>query len=106
MTPRDVVVLCQKRDGFTQRELAERLGVSQGTIASTLAREDGNTMRLDNFVKWLDVMDCDLVVVPRYSADPDEEYLLDCETEDVDYERFRLTRTQRRENLDAKRRGV
>ena len=95
MTPRDVIIERQNKESISQTELARKLELKQGTIATMLARDEGIKMRVETFVKILDALDCDLVVLPRYDMDEDIEYLIDCDSEEIDYKRFRRDREER-----------
>ena len=94
MTVRDVIVTHLKNRGMTQAQFAKKLGVSIGTVSSTLGNEDGNNMKVSTLVRWLDVLGSQLTVDTL--LDIDEEMILDLEEEGVDYDRFRHPREERR----------
>ena len=95
MTPRDLIILGQERRGLSQAALAEKLGISKGGLSSALCRDEGVHMTIEKLVKWLDALDFQIVV---QDINGDEEFVLDCESEDVDYSCFRQDRETRQMN--------
>ena len=95
MTPRDIIVLTQERNGLSQAQVAEKLGITKGGLSSALSRDDGIHMSIDKLVKWLDALDWQIVV---QDMNGDDEFVLDCEDEGVDYSRFRHDRETRQRN--------
>jgi transcriptional regulator with XRE-family HTH domain len=58
---KEIIKEAMTADKITQKELAEAIGLkTQQAIGSLLLRENG--MRLDNFLKMLDVMGYEVVV--------------------------------------------
>lgn len=54
--------------GYTQKYLAEKLGFSTTSgVSEKLRRKEG--MRVNTFIKFLDAMECDVVVKSRTSND-------------------------------------
>lgn len=68
-----IYTLCIK-NGMTQTEMANNLGVSKSNLYNALNRDDGMNMRLSTFIDWLDNIDCQLFIEDLNS---DEEYYLD-----------------------------
>lgn len=61
MKAKDIIKTAMGADKITQKELAEAIGLkSQQAIGNLLVRENG--MRLDGFLKMLDVMGYEVVV--------------------------------------------
>jgi transcriptional regulator with XRE-family HTH domain len=58
---KEIIKEAMTADKITQKELAEAIGLkTQQAVGSLLLRENG--MRLDNFLKMLDVMGYEVVV--------------------------------------------
>lgn len=83
MTVKDVVEMYRKEHELSKAELARRLGVAKGNLHNALNHEDGMNIQLSTLLKWLEKMDCQLVVD---SIDADEEWILDGEDESWTYE--------------------
>ena len=61
MNAKEIIDKARSADKITQKELAEALGMcSQQAVGNMLARKNG--MRIDNFIKILDVMGYEIVV--------------------------------------------
>lgn len=74
MNAKEIIDAARNADKITQKELAEALGMcSQQSIGNMLVRKNG--MRLDNFVKMLDVMGYEVVV--RKKLGESEEWKVD-----------------------------
>lgn len=56
-----------KETNTTQTRLGEMAGVRQSTVGNTLARTD---IFMSTFVKWLDKLGYDVIIVPRDSNSP------------------------------------
>ena len=95
MTPRELIILGQENKGISQAELAKKLKISRSAVSSALCRDDGCKMSIEKLVRWLYALDMQIVVQDMFGQD---EYVLDCEEEDVDYSCFRLDRERRRMN--------
>ena len=76
MTVKDLISLYCKERGITQTALAQQIEVSKQTLQTTLIRDNGMSMRLSTFIKWLDKMDYQIVIEPINDG---EEVLLDGE---------------------------
>lgn len=62
-------------NNVSYEEMAERLGYSSKSIIyQTLNNGDGMNMKLKTFLKWLDVLDTEIIIQPFGS---DDEYVLD-----------------------------
>ena len=83
MTAKEVIILLSKQQGITQEELAARLGFDRASNISTpLSRNDGMGMRLETFIRWLEVLDAQMIIQP---LNEDDELILDGEDEGVTY---------------------
>ena len=64
---------------LTQEGLGTKLGLkSRSAVSVPLSRNDGMGMRVETLIRWLDVLDADLVIQPR-TGNIDDEILLDGE---------------------------
>lgn len=79
MTVKEIVNTICERKGITISALAERLSVKQSTVSHTLNNDDGMGMKIENFVKWIEELDCQIVIIPCF--DEDDELILDGESE-------------------------
>lgn len=67
MKAKEIIKKAMGADKITQKELAEAIGLkSQQAVGSLLNRENG--MRLDGFLKMLDVMGYEVVVRKKLGA--------------------------------------
>mgnify|MGYP003304487055 CR=1 FL=1 len=67
MKAKEIIKTAMAADKITQKELAEAVGLkSQQAIGNLLVRENG--MRLDGFLKMLDVMGYEVVVRKKLGA--------------------------------------
>lgn len=79
MTVKEVVQLLSTKYGLTQDDLANKIGyTNQGSAARPLSRNDGMTMQIDTFIRWLEALDAQIVIEP---LDGDDGYILDGESE-------------------------
>lgn len=79
MTVKEVVQLLSTKYGLTQDDLANKIGyTNQGSVARPLSRNDGMTMQIDTFIRWLEALDAQIVIEP---LDGDDGYVLDGESE-------------------------
>ncbi len=79
MTVKEVVQLLSTKYGLTQDELANKIGyTNQGSVARPLSRNNGMTMQIDTFIRWLEALDAQIVIEP---LDGDDGYILDGESE-------------------------
>lgn len=79
MTVKEVVQLLSTKYGLTQDDLANKIGyTNQGSVARPLSRNDGMTMQIDTFIRWLEALDAQIVIEP---LDGDDGYILDGESE-------------------------
>ena len=79
MTVKEVVQLLSTKYGLTQDDLANKIGyTNQGSVARPLSRNDGMTMQIDTFIRWLEALDAKIVIEP---LDGDDGYILDGESE-------------------------
>lgn len=76
MTVKDLISLYCKEREITQTALAQQIEVSKQSLHTTLLRDNGMSMRLSTFIKWLDKMDYQIVIEPINDG---EEVLLDGE---------------------------
>lgn len=83
MTVKDLINLYCQEQGVTQTSLAQQLGITKQTLHTTLSRDNGMSMRLSTFVKWLDKMDYQ-IVIERISDG--EEMLIDGEDDSFLFE--------------------
>lgn len=75
MTSKEILKKLMKMNNVSYEEMAERLGYSSKSIIyQTLNNGDGMNMKLKTFLKWLDVLDTEIVIQPFSS---DDEYILD-----------------------------
>ena len=71
---KEIIKTAMSADKITQKELAEAIGLkSQQAVGSLLNRENG--MRLDGFLKMLDVMGYEVIVRKKLGAS--EEWKVD-----------------------------
>lgn len=83
MTAKEVVIALSKQLGLTQEGLACKLGYkNQSSISNLLSRNDGMSIKLETFIRWLDALDAEIVVE---SINTDGEFVLDGEDEGVTY---------------------
>ena len=74
-----MVQLLSTKYGLTQDELANKIGyTNQGSVARPLSRNNGMTMQIDTFIRWLEALDAQIVIEP---LDGDDGYILDGESE-------------------------
>lgn len=79
MTVREVVQLLSTKQGLTQDELASKIGyTNQGSVGRPLSRNNGMTMQVDTLIRWLEVLNAQIIIEP---LDGDDEYVLDGEIE-------------------------
>lgn len=79
MTVKEVVQLLSTKYKLTQDELANKIGyTNQGSVARPLSRNNGMTMQIDTFIRWLEALDAQIVIEP---LDGDDGYILDGESE-------------------------
>lgn len=79
MTVKEVIGVICERKGLSTYELADRLQIDRSTVSHTLSRNDGMSMKIENFIKWLEELDYQVVIMPSY--DDDDELILDGESE-------------------------
>lgn len=78
MTVSECVKTLLSNQGTSQRELAEMIGYSgQGSVTTALKRNNGMGMQIDTLIRWLEVLDAQLVV----QSDNGNEFVLDGESE-------------------------
>lgn len=79
MTVKEIVYLLSTKRGLTQDDLANKIGyTNQGSVARPLSRNGGMTMQVDTLIRWLEVLDAQIVIEP---LDGDDGYVLDGEKE-------------------------
>ena len=79
MTVKEIVYLLSTKRGLTQDDLADKIGyTNQGSVARPLSRNGGMTMQVDTLIRWLEVLDAQIVIEP---LDGDDGYVLDGEKE-------------------------
>lgn len=79
MTVKDGIKILLSTSELTQEGLGIKLGLkSRSAISVPLSRNDGMGMRVETLIRWLDVLDADLVIQPR-TGKIDDEILLDGE---------------------------
>lgn len=76
MTVKDLISLYCKEQGITQTTLAQQIEVSKQSLYNILSRDNGMSIRLSTFIKWLDKMDYQIVIEPINDG---EEVILDGE---------------------------
>lgn len=75
MTSKEILKKLMKMNNVSYEEMAERLGYSSKSIIyQTLNNGDGMNMKLKTFLKWLDVLDTEIVIQPFSN---NNEYVLD-----------------------------
>ena len=67
MNENEIVRAVMQKKGYTQITLAEKAGMKYQSNVSEILRS--KSMRVDNFIRLLNAMDCSLVVVSNNSAD-------------------------------------
>ena len=76
MTVKDCICVLLSKAGLTQEEFAHSMGLkSRASISVPLSRSDGMGMKVETLIRWLDVLEADLVIQPR-EGDLDDEMLL------------------------------
>lgn len=83
MTVKDLISLYCKERGITQTVLAQQIEVSKQSLYNILSRDNGMSIRLSTFIKWLDKMDYQIVIEPINDG---EEVLLDGEDDSFLFE--------------------
>lgn len=79
MTVKDGIKILLSASELTQEGLGTKLGLkSRSAVSVPLSRNDGMGMRVETLIRWLDVLDADLVIQPR-TGNIDDEILLDGE---------------------------
>ena len=77
MTVKDGIKILLSASELTQEGLGTKLGLkSRSAVSVPLSRNDGMGMRVETLIRWLDVLDADLVIQPR-TGNIDDEILLD-----------------------------
>lgn len=83
MTVKDLISQYCREQNITQTALAEQIEVSKQNLHITLSRDNGMGMKLSTFIKWLDKMDCQIVIE---SLNDGEEVILDGEEDSFLFE--------------------
>ncbi len=83
MTVKDLISQYCREQNITQTALAEQIEVSKQNLHITLSRDNGMGMKLSTFIKWLDKMDCQIVIELLNSG---EEVILDGEDDSFLFE--------------------
>lgn len=83
MTVKDLISQYCREQNITQTALAEQIEVSKQNLHITLSRDNGMGMKLSTFIKWLDKMDCQIVIE---SLNGGEEVILDGEDDSFLFE--------------------
>lgn len=83
MTVKDLISQYCREQNITQTALAEQIEVSKQNLHITLSRDNGMGMKLSTFIKWLDKMDCQIVIE---SLNDGEEVILDGEDDSFLFE--------------------
>ena len=79
MTVKDGIKILLSASELTQEGLGTKLGLkSRSAVSVPLSRNDAMGMRVETLIRWLDVLDADLVIQPR-TGNIDDEILLDGE---------------------------
>ena len=79
MTVKDGIKILLSASELTQEGLGTKLGLkARSAVSVPLSRNDGMGMRVETLIRWLDVLDADLVIQPR-TGNIDDEILLDGE---------------------------
>lgn len=75
MTSKEIIQKIMKIEGINADELSKRLNYSSRSMFyKTLNNNDGMNMKLKTFIKWLDILNAQIVIQPFGSED---EFLLD-----------------------------
>ena len=83
MTVKDLISQYCREQNITQTALAEQIEVSKQNLHITLSRDNGMGMKLSTLMKWLDKMDCQIVIE---SLNDGEEVILDGEDDSFLFE--------------------
>lgn len=83
MTVKDLISLYCKERGITQTVLAQQIEISKQSFYNILSRDNGMSIRLSTFIRWLDKMDYQIVIEPINDG---EEVLLDGEDDSFLFE--------------------
>ena len=83
MTVKDLISQYCREQNITQTALAEQIEVSKQHLHTTLSRDNGMSMMLSTFIKWLNKMDCQIVIEPLNGG---EEVILDGEDDSFLFE--------------------
>lgn len=83
MTVKDLISQYCREQNITQTALAEQIEVSKQNLHITLSRDNGMGMKLSTLIKWLDKMDCQIVIE---SLNDGEEVILDGEDDSFLFE--------------------
>lgn len=79
MTVKDGVKTMLLSRGWSQRKLADRLGLSsQGTVANVLTRNEGMGMTVESLIKWADILGYQVILQSE-----EEDIILDGEREET-----------------------
>lgn len=99
MNEKEILKVVMKMRKVTQEQLAKNMGYTgQGAIGRLLAR--GTGMRVDNLVRTLNELDCDLVVRDRFGKN---EYVVDTKEDEVVSLREKIMEMQKRiDELEGK----
>lgn len=82
MTIKNLIEVYCRKQGITQTELSQKLGyANRSSISKVISSEDGMNMKLSTLVRWLEELDCQIVIE---CFDNEEEYILDGEDEEVE----------------------
>ena len=71
---RKILKYAQKSRGYTQADLANKLGVKQSAVSSRMTRD---RMSLDIFRDILDALDYEVVIVDRKTGEPEWKVVVD-----------------------------
>lgn len=85
MTVKNVIKHAARKEHISQRDFAEKLGISQGALSTTLKRDDGMGMGVRKFCQWLEALDYELIVRKPFDPD-DEEFVVDGYSEGDDFD--------------------
>lgn len=76
MNEKDVLKTMIARRQMTQGEFAKKLGYKTQSAVST--KLSGNSMRVDTLIKFLNALDCSIVIIDNLSKDA---YMIDNDVE-------------------------
>lgn len=78
MTVKDVIHAWCLKKGYTLKDVADIVGTTPSNLRSRLARNDGQALTAETLIKWIDLLDMQLLVL-----NGQDEYILDGYDEEI-----------------------